>query len=202
LGTSDWALGEIQAQTLHADHRSLKGREIVNVTIQNISRRYTRPIRFGLVGLSGAVVNTGVLWGLVWGLGLPVLLASALATEAAILSNFLLNDRWTFRTAAHQGMVVQRLLRFNGVALGGMAITTAVLVALTTHGHLPLLFANLLAVGTAMAWNYVVNSRWTWGQRTEDRGQGTGDRGQPALSDGLSSVVGRRSSVVGEEVLI
>ena len=166
----------------------------MNVTLQNISRRCARPIRFGLVGLSGAVVNTGVLWGLVWGLGLPVLLASALATEVAILSNFLLNDCWTFRTAAHQGNLVRRLLRFNGVALGGMAITTAVLVALTAHGHLPLLFANLLAVGAAMAWNYVVNSRWTWAQRTEDRGQRTGHSAQPVLSDGLSSVVGRRSS--------
>jgi len=169
---------------------------------QNIYRRYARPICFGLVGLSGAVVNTGVLWGLVWGLGLPVLPASALATEAAILSNFLLNDRWPFRTAAHPGGLVQRLLRFNGVALGGMAITTAVLVALTALGHLPLLFANLLAVGAAMAWNYVVNSRWTWGQRT-------GDSAQPALSDDLSSVVGRQSLAlsgvegsVAEEVLI
>jgi dolichol-phosphate mannosyltransferase len=159
----------------------------VNVTIQNISRRFTRPIRFGLVGLSGVIVNTVILSWLVWSLGLPVLLASALATEAAILSNFLLNDRWTFRTAAHQGRLVGRLLRFNGVALGGMAITTAVLAALAAHGHLPLLLANLLAVGAAMVWNYVVNDRWTWRQ-------GTRDSAQPALIDGLSSVVGRRSS--------
>ena len=166
----------------------------MNVNIQNVSRRYTRPISFGLVGLSGVVVNTVILWGLVHGFGLSVLLSSALATEAAILSNFLLNDRWTFRTAAHQGMFVQRLLRFNGVALGGMAITTAVLAALTDHGYLPLLLANLLAVGAAMAWNYVVNSRWTWGHGTGERGRGTGDRAQPAVIDGLSSVVGRRSS--------
>jgi dolichol-phosphate mannosyltransferase len=181
----------------------------VNVNIQNVSRRYTRPISFGLVGLSGVVVNTVILWGLVHGLGLPVLLSSALATEAAILSNFLLNDRWTFRTAAHQAMFVQRLLRFNGVALGGMLITTAVLVALTTHEHLPVLLANLLAIGAAMGWNYVVNSRWTWRHGIGDRGQGTGDRRQAAggsepaaLTDALSSVAGRRSSVVGEEVLI
>jgi len=182
----------------------------VNVNTQNVSRRYTRPISFGLVGLSGVVVNTVILWGLVHGLGLPVLLSSAIATEAAILSNFLLNDRWTFRTAAHQGMFVQRLLRFNGVALGGMAITTAVLAALTAHEHLPLLLANLLAVGAAMGWNYVVNSRWTWGPGTGDRGPGARSSAQPVLIDGLSSVVGRRSpalsgaegSVVGEEVAI
>jgi dolichol-phosphate mannosyltransferase len=179
----------------------------VNVNIHNIARRYTRPLRFGVVGLSGIVVNSAILWVLVRQLHLAVMLGSVLATEAAILSNFLLNDRWTFRTAAHQGRFVQRLLRFNGVALGGMAITTAVLAALIAHGHLPLLFANLLAVGAAMGWNYVVNSRWTWGQGIVDRGQGTANRPQAAggsepaaLIDGLSSVVGRRSSVVGEEV--
>jgi putative flippase GtrA len=139
----------------------------MNLMFQTIFQRFARPIRFGLVGVSGVAVNTAILWGLVWGAGLPVLLGSVLATETAILSNFLLNDRWTFRAAVRQGSFVRRLLRFNGVALGGMAITTAVLSALTIYGHLHLLLANLLAVGAAMVWNYVVNSRWTWRNPTK-----------------------------------
>jgi putative flippase GtrA len=131
-------------------------------------------------------------------------LAGALATETAIIHNFLLNDRWTFRTArapvtaaestkvtkvtkvgkttrkarfvsfvdralrirARHYPLVQRLLRFNGVALGGMAITVGLLAALTALGQLHLLLANLLAVGIATAWNYFVNSRWTWRDRS------------------------------------
>jgi|GEM_PF-1774800 len=127
--------------------------------------RLARPLRFGLVGLSGVIVNTGVLWMLARGAHLPVALAGALATETAIIHNFLLNDRWTFRTARHYPLV-QRLLRFNGVALGGMAITVGLLTALTALGHLHLLLANLLAVGAATAWNYLVNSRWTWRDRS------------------------------------
>jgi dolichol-phosphate mannosyltransferase len=124
--------------------------------------RLARPIRFGVVGLSGLAVNSAVLWALVHGAGLPVFLSSALATELAIIHNFLLNDRWTFRAQAHQRSFGQRIARFNGVALGGMIITTGLLTVLTTYGHLHLLLANLLAVGAATAWNYVVNSRWTW----------------------------------------
>jgi len=115
-----------------------------------------------MVGLSGVAVNSAILWALVQEAHLAVLLASVVATETAILSNFLLNDRWTFRGQPCQRSFAQRLLRFNGVALGGMAITAGVLAALTVYGHLHLLAANLLAVGAAMAWNYSVNSRWTW----------------------------------------
>jgi dolichol-phosphate mannosyltransferase len=125
-------------------------------------RRYGRLIRFGLVGLSGMAVNSAILWVLVTEIGLPLLPASMLATEAAIVSNFLLNDRWTFRDAMHSHAAFQRFLRFNGVAFGGMLITAMALAALTVYAHLHLLMANVLAVGVAMAWNYIVNSRWIW----------------------------------------
>jgi putative flippase GtrA len=133
--------------------------------MRTLSRRYAGPLRFGLVGLSGVVINTAVLWALVQGMRLPVLLASVLATEAAIVSNFLLNDRWTFRATTLRHSFLQRLLRFNGVALGGMAISTVTLAMLTIYGDLHLLVSNLFAVGAAMSWNYGVNSRWTWSRQ-------------------------------------
>ena len=173
----------------------------MNRTIQTLLRRFARPLRFGVVGLSGIVVNSAILWTLVRELHLAVLLGSVLATEAAILSNFLLNDRWTFRGVSERSLM-QRLLRFNGVALSGMAITAGILTALASYTHLHLLIANVLAVGAATGWNYVVNSRWTWRQATEDRGQGIGASAQAVLIDGVSSVVGRPSSAVGDEVTI
>jgi putative flippase GtrA len=133
--------------------------------------RLGRPLRFGLVGISGLVVNTAVLWALVRLAGLPLLVASALASEVAILNNFMLNDRWTFRTARPGHSFGQRFLRFNGTALGGMALTMLVLAILTHYSPLPLLLANLLAIGSAIGWNYIANSRWTWrGSAPHSRG--------------------------------
>jgi dolichol-phosphate mannosyltransferase len=172
----------------------------MNRMIQLLFKRLARPLRFGVVGLSGMVVNSAILWVLVRELHLAVTLGSLLATEAAILSNFLLNDRWTFRGAREQS-IIQRMLRFNGVALGGMAITAGMLTALTRYTHLHLLVANLLAVGAATGWNYIVNSRWTWRQETGGREPGIADRGQSLSIDGSSSVVGRPSPVV-EEVTV
>lgn len=121
-------------------------------------RRFSRVTRFGLVGLSGVVINSMVLWLLVHN-SLPLLAASPLATEVAIINNFILNDRWTFRTS-HLGGTWRRFARFNAVALGGMVITVG-LLSLFVH-LLPLLVANVLAVGGALAWNYIINTRWTW----------------------------------------
>lgn len=125
-------------------------------------RRLGQPLRFGVVGLSGVVVNSAVLWLLVKRLGLAVPLGSGVASEVAIISNFLLNDRWTFRATPGRDRWWQRFLRFNGVALGGLLITAALLTLLTAYLHLALLPANLVAVGAATGWNYIVNSRWTW----------------------------------------
>jgi len=162
--------------------------------MQMIFRRFARPLRFGAVGVSGIVVNSAILWALVREMHLAVLLGSVIATEAAILSNFVLNDRWTFRGASERSLT-QRLLRFNGVALGGMLIAAGILTALSSYTHLHLLIANVLAVGVATGWNYVVNSRWTWRQRLADSAQ-------PTFTDDSAPAGGRRSSVVADEVTL
>ena len=58
--------------------------------------RLTHFIKFGAVGGSGVIVNLGAL-ALLRSLGLGDNLASAIAIEISILSNFVLNERWTFR---------------------------------------------------------------------------------------------------------
>lgn len=171
----------------------------METSFQQSMRRLTRPVRFGLVGISGALVNSAVVWALVSGLRLPIPIASALATEAAIISNFLLNDRWTFAAAREQRARV-RFLRFNGVALGGMAITVAVLTLLTHYAHAALLPANLAAIGAASIWNYLVNSRWTWAMTTTDHRPLAIEQAVCTSGSGTAPVLGRRSSVVGEEV--
>jgi putative flippase GtrA len=126
-----------------------------------LAQTFARPLCFALVGLSGVVVNTVVLAALVRA-GLPLVVAGTLASEAAVVSNFVLNDRWTFRRANAGHHVIVRLLRFNGVALGGIVLSVTVLSALTAYGPLSLLPANLIAIASATGWNYLVNSRWTW----------------------------------------
>ena len=78
---------------------------------------------FSRSSASGVAVNLAALWILHVGAGLQANLASALAIEISILSNFLINDEWTFRDRRNpEGGRLNRLGRFHAVSLVGAAI--------------------------------------------------------------------------------
>src|SRR5688500_18149964 len=85
-----------------------------------------RIIRFGCVGLSGVVVNMLLLWFLTERVGLYYLVASAIATEAAILSKFTLNHWWTFAPLREGSSALRKLAKFNLVSLGGLVFSLAI----------------------------------------------------------------------------
>lgn len=139
-----------------------------------------RFVKFGVVGASGVLVNNAVLY-LLHGVGAMVLpVASAVAIESAIVSNFLLNDRWTFR---RDRPTVGRFLRFNLVSLGGLVVNVSVLTGLVAFFGIHYLIANLAGIAAALAWNFLVNVRWTW-----------------ATDDDLSVVVAGRTYGKGGEM--
>lgn len=119
-------------------------------------------LRFSGVGLIGVGVNSAVLWLLTERLHLHYLLSSALATETAILSNFVLNHCWTFASWRDDESVAAKLVKFNAIALGGLAITVGVLFLLTTLFGVHYMLGNLLAIAVAALWNYKANRTWTW----------------------------------------
>jgi dolichol-phosphate mannosyltransferase len=122
-----------------------------------------RLLRFGLVGLSGVLVNAAILWSLTEVAGWHYLISAAVATEVSILTNFALNDRWTFRASWTATPWLRRAARYNGVALAGLGISIVVLAFLTTALRVHYMAANVAAIGAATLWNFPVNSRFTWG---------------------------------------
>jgi putative flippase GtrA len=78
----------------------------------------SRLIRYGIVGGTGVFVNFAVLK-VVWPAlhGLPAL-ANATATEAAIVSNYFLNSRFTFGVRPRWSTG----LRYNLVSIAGGAL--------------------------------------------------------------------------------
>ncbi len=121
-----------------------------------------RFLRFGVVGGIGAVVNMVILYLLVAHGGWNHMAAAVIATETAILSNFALNDRWTFRDVTSPHGWVARMFRYNLIAGGGALISLGMLAVLTLGLGIHYLIANLIAIGAGTIWNYVVNARLTW----------------------------------------
>ena len=120
----------------------------------------SRGIRFVSVGAGGFIVQAAILQGLVSLLGTPYPLATALAVEAAILHNFLWHERWTWADRRAGPGRLARLLRFNGsaalISIGGNVALMALFVGSL---GLPLLPANLLAVLTLSALNFLSADR-------------------------------------------
>src|SRR5579875_4995 len=118
-------------------------------------------VRFGMVGASGFLVNEGLLFLAHGRAHLPLLVASVLAIECAIIWNYLLNDRWTFH---HPRPSFQRFWPFEAVSLVGLVVNAGILAGLDHYAHLYYLVANALAIIAAMGVNYLLNAYWTYGK--------------------------------------
>jgi len=131
-----------------------------------------RLARFALVGLSGVIVNLAALHLFAGVLGIHEIVASALAIETSIVTNFLLNDAFTFRDRRALGAgVLRRLWRYHAVSLAGgvVQLATFALVAVALERTLardelgPLRsIAQGAGIATAFAVNYVGSLRFAW----------------------------------------
>jgi dolichol-phosphate mannosyltransferase len=127
-----------------------------------------RLIRFGLVGLSGVFVDMAMLYllsdptTLGWGLTRSKIIAS----EVAILNNFLWNDRWTFGDISSQqsgwGKRLKRFLKFNLICLAGVVLNVLLLNGLYNLLGINRYLANLLAIAVVTLWNFWVNLKLSW----------------------------------------
>jgi dolichol-phosphate mannosyltransferase len=123
-----------------------------------------RLLKFIAVGLSGVVVNMGILWLLTELAGLAYYISSLIGIEASIISNFLLNDFVTFadRRSGKTGSFILRFLKFNLTCGTGAAIQYGILLLLTSVAGLNYLLSNFIGIVVAFLWNYMLSTFWTW----------------------------------------
>jgi dolichol-phosphate mannosyltransferase len=131
-----------------------------------------RFIKFCSVGGTGALMNMGTLAVLV-AVRMKYLPAGVVAVEAAIGTNFLLNEFWVFSHLSRQsqglGAWLKRFLKFNFFCAGGAIINLLVLWSLTEYAGIPYLASNALGIGTTALWNYGLNANPPWGSTRVER---------------------------------
>lgn len=117
-------------------------------------------VRFGLVGLSGYVVNLAVFAALVHGAGIDYRIAATVAFLVAVANNFLWNRTWTFRArAGHAGFQAARFLIVSVAAFG---LNLAVLHLLVESAGLAEVPAQALAIAAATPLNFLGNKLWSF----------------------------------------
>ena len=117
-------------------------------------------IKFAVVGATGTAINVLALYLLSRWAGLPLAAASALAVELAAVSNYLLNDSWTF---ARRTPTFRRFAKFNVASLMGLALNVFMLWLLARAG-LYFLAADLAGIAAGFSLNYAFSVSWVWGK--------------------------------------
>jgi dolichol-phosphate mannosyltransferase len=121
-------------------------------------------LKFMAVGLSGVVVNEGVYWILTrfGGLAAYDWLAVIIGIEVSIITNFILNDTFTFARRRRGKSFIGRLLKFNLICLAGAAIQWGLFMLFTRVFGVYDLLSNFIGIVVAFLWNYFINRNWTW----------------------------------------
>jgi dolichol-phosphate mannosyltransferase len=126
--------------------------------------------KFGFVGLSGVLVNIGSLYLFTEYVGLYYVISSIVAIEISILSNFLLNDCWTFKLKEKSDTYIQnrlqRFFSFQCISVVGLIINIGILYFLTDFFGIYYLVSNLIGIIIVFFWNYLINRHVTWKLKT------------------------------------
>ncbi|WP_321505815.1 glycosyltransferase family 2 protein [uncultured Methanoregula sp.] len=148
-------------------------RQVVDITFYSFFhhqsaawREWKKVFKFGIVGLSGIIVNLGLLQLLLMA-GISGYISLFFAIAIAILNNFIWNDLWTFRSSSQRRTtsIWQRLWLFYTVSAGGAIINYGIAMGLTNLVGMNLLVSDTLGILVGFIWNFLINRRFTWGRR-------------------------------------
>ena len=145
----------------------------IRLSIASLMRRILsrRFLKFGTVGVSGIVVNQGLLYlaqehlfNMFLQPQMRLNLSLALAIFFATLNNFIWNRMWTWADRKHQHhrpMYIQ----FGQYTLAcWLSILLQVLFTNVLASHVYYLWANLVAIVLTSVLNFLLNDIWTFGR--------------------------------------
>ena len=117
-------------------------------------------IKFGVVGLSGVVVDFATTYLLKEQLKVNKYVANSAGFLCAVVSNYVLNRMWTFHD--HNPDVTTQFGKFFLIALFGLALNNAIIYFLTEKLNLKFYTAKLVATGIVTIWNFFGNLLFTF----------------------------------------
>ncbi|HDZ79302.1 MAG TPA: glycosyltransferase family 2 protein [Gammaproteobacteria bacterium] len=151
----------------HAGSSKLSGSvvlEFFNLLVSRIANRYlpAKFILFSFVGLSGVVIHMTILTLLFSYFQLDFQLSLVAAILVSMTSNYILNNRYTFREVKLSGSGFFRgLLSFYAVCSIGAAIGFATGVYLYSLSF-PWWASGLITTVVSALWNFSMSSIFTW----------------------------------------
>ncbi len=123
-----------------------------------------RFLKFCLVGLSGVLINLGLLYIMVEGLAIQKIIAFSISIFISILSNYFFNSRFTYRDNRSRSRKesIKRLGYYYLFALLTTFITLSVYHELINNLHFHYLLAALISIILTVLLNFSLVTRIIW----------------------------------------
>ncbi len=119
--------------------------------------------KFSVVGISGMVVNQGFLTLFVSVFSWDVSIAGIIAIEISILSNFILNNYWTWKDQKESSFLT-RFMKYHAVTIFSGGVNYLILLILTSMGY-HYFISNLIGIAVGAVVNFIFNHFWTFKAR-------------------------------------
>jgi putative flippase GtrA len=138
------------------------------------SKNFIRFAKFCAVGMSGTVVDFGILTALKELAHMPTLPANIISFSTAMVNNFIWNYLWTFRDIRGKKISLV-FIQFAVISIIGLGLNSAIVVLLEhplnflfTRPNTGYLAAKFLATIAVLLWNFFANRFWTFRQKPID----------------------------------
>ena len=123
---------------------------------------HVRLLKFALVGLSGVAVNMGFLVFFTEILKIVYWISSIIAIELSIISNFFLNDLWTWKDRLKKEFRHRFTQYHISVGLTAVLVNWLLLIILTELFGIYYLLSNLIGIVVGTLSNFILNDLWTF----------------------------------------
>jgi putative flippase GtrA len=135
--------------------------DAVYITIDSMNYFLNEKIlKFGVVGVSGMAIDFSVTWLLKEKLKANKYIANSAGFSCAVVSNFILNNIWTFNTP--DSGTAKRFCLFIIIAVGGLLISNISLYFLLKYVKINFYLLKLVVTGIVFFWNYFLNLTFTF----------------------------------------
>ena len=120
-----------------------------------------RLLKFGLVGVSGMVVDFGLTWLCKEKLKWNRYLANSIGFSTAVINNFLINRYWTFSDSTVHD-TPRQFTSFAGIALIGLGLNNLIVYFFHKKVGLNFYVSKVIAIAIVFIWNYFANIYFTF----------------------------------------
>lgn len=117
-------------------------------------------LKFGLVGVSGMVVDFGITYLLKEKLKIHKYISSSSGFIVATGTNYLFNRLWTFNN--HDPNTMTQFGKFFMISLVGLALSNGLIYLLHDKLKWNFYFAKACAIGLVSLWNFFANYLYTF----------------------------------------